>query len=431
MSLKKSCVALLVAAASCITSCNPSFIKPQLDAPAPAPVINLADRNPKVMGLASLIMEIPAGTSVGELSGGIYGRCDRSRPLTVASPGSKVELPPFREAFEHVMADAGVPVEETVSRFDGQELRKADLQLSASIKEMTLNLCFGELDVSKTRAKGQASMKIEWSVFSPLERKVLMTFNTTGKSPDEVKTEIGEDGVTSVAFRSALINLMAVPEFTDLIVNGSKSAANRGSAGVTATSFKQPPAATGQIAANLNSIRKGIVTVFGNLGEGTGFAIGNGRQIVTAAHVVSGGRFVKLTTSAGDNYYGEVIQKDLRRDLALVKIEQGTLQPMHVRLEEPAQGEEVYAIGSPFGQQLEFSLTRGVLSGTRIFEGQKYLQSDVTVAPGSSGGPLMDMHGNVIGVTAGGISISGAPVGLNFFIPGTDIGAALEIKFQP
>lgn len=422
-------VSFLIGAVILVASCAENFAKPQLDASQPASVASLADRNPKVLGLASIIMEIPAGTSVGEFRGGTYGTCDRRAPLTVASPGSKVELPPFREVFERVMTDAGVPVEETIQRFEGQELRKADLQLSASIQEMTLNLCFKNLEISKGRATGQASVKIEWSVFSPLERKVLSSFTTSGKSPDEVKTEIGEDGVTATAFRAALLNLISKPEFVDVIVNGSNTSKNHGGANSTATMLKQPSASTGQITANLNSIKNGIVTIFSNLGEGSGFAIGNGRQIVTAAHVVSGSRFVKLTTSTGDNYYGEVIKKDLRRDLALVKIEQGTLQPMYVRPDDATQGEEVYAIGSPLGQQLEFSLTHGVLSGIRIFEGQKYIQSDVVIAPGSSGGPLMDAHGNVIGITSSGVSIRGAPVGLNFFIPAREIASALNLKF--
>jgi serine protease Do len=59
-----------------------------------------------------------------------------------------------------------------------------------------------------------------------------------------------------------------------------------------------------------------------------------------------------------------------------------------------------------------------------------YIQSDVTVLPGSSGGPLLDSSGNVVGVTAGGIGAGGAPVGVNFFIPLLDIEKYLPIDFE-
>jgi S1-C subfamily serine protease len=90
-------------------------------------------------------------------------------------------------------------------------------------------------------------------------------------------------------------------------------------------------------------------------------------------------------------------------------------------------GSVVYAIGSPLGQELAGTLTKGVISGSRTTGGASYLQSDVAVNPGNSGGPLLDDTANVIGITAQ--KIAGAE-GLAFFIPIKDAMDKLNIKFD-
>ena len=82
-------------------------------------------------------------------------------------------------------------------------------------------------------------------------------------------------------------------------------------------------------------------------------------------------------------------------------------------------GDEVYALGSPFGAVLSGSLSKGVLSARRVLEGVPFLQSDVAINPGSSGGPLLDARGRVIGIA----QLGSKSAGVNLFIP---IDEALE-----
>ena len=74
-------------------------------------------------------------------------------------------------------------------------------------------------------------------------------------------------------------------------------------------------------------------------------------------------------------------------------------------------------MGAPLAEQLSGTVTSGVVSGTRIIEGLNWIQSDVPISPGHSGGPLLDNNGSVVGISTAGFQAGGSQVGLNLFIP--------------
>jgi S1-C subfamily serine protease len=90
-------------------------------------------------------------------------------------------------------------------------------------------------------------------------------------------------------------------------------------------------------------------------------------------------------------------------------------------------GSDVFAIGSPLGQELAGTFTRGVLSGTRQNNGLDYLQSDVAINPGNSGGPLLDSSSTVVGMAV--LKVMQAS-GLSFFIPMRDVANTLQLVFD-
>jgi S1-C subfamily serine protease len=111
----------------------------------------------------------------------------------------------------------------------------------------------------------------------------------------------------------------------------------------------------------------------------------------------------------------------------LLKTAAVNLPTLALRATEPPVGENVFAIGSPFGQSLEGTFTRGVMSGLREFAGNRYYQSDVAVNAGNSGGPLLDSAGRVVGITQWGIP---AAAGLSFFVPIKDALGKLNIAIE-
>jgi serine protease Do len=94
-------------------------------------------------------------------------------------------------------------------------------------------------------------------------------------------------------------------------------------------------------------------------------------------------------------------------------------------------GDTVFAIGTPLDLKFEGTVTRGIVSANRTFEGFTYIQSDVAVNHGNSGGPLLDEGAKVVGLTVAGYQPDGAPSGINLFIPIRDAMDFLALSISP
>jgi S1-C subfamily serine protease len=181
---------------------------------------------------------------------------------------------------------------------------------------------------------------------------------------------------------------------------------------------------TGGVGRAAQAWREAVVTVESGVGSGSAFFVSQEGYLLTNAHVVGDAKFVRIKLAGGRSTVGEVLRLDKPRDVALLRTDPLSASVLAVRAQGASVGEEVYAIGSPFGEELSGTVTRGVLSARRIIEGVAYLQSDVAVNPGSSGGPLVDANGQVIGIT----QISTKAQGLNLFIPIDDVLEKLALK---
>jgi serine protease Do len=155
-------------------------------------------------------------------------------------------------------------------------------------------------------------------------------------------------------------------------------------------------------------------------GEGSGFIVSPDGYILTNAHVVADADEVTVRMTDRREYPAKVIGVDKRTDVAVIKIE-GKQLPV-VKLGDPSKlrpGEWVLAIGSPF--TFENSVTAGIVSATgRSMPGEDlvpFIQTDVAVNPGNSGGPLFNLNGEVVGINSQIYSRSGGYMGLSFAIP--------------
>jgi serine protease Do len=165
-------------------------------------------------------------------------------------------------------------------------------------------------------------------------------------------------------------------------------------------------------------------------GEGSGFIVAKDGLILTNAHVVRNAGEVTVKLSDRREYKARVLGSDTATDVAVLKIDANNLPVVQVG--DPARlgvGDYVLAIGSPFG--FEQSATAGIVSAKgRSLPGDSYvpfIQTDVAVNPGNSGGPLFDAHGNVVGINSQIYSETGGYQGVSFAIP---IDVALNVKEQ-
>ncbi|MGH6632764.1 MAG: DegQ family serine endoprotease [Sphingopyxis sp.] len=165
-------------------------------------------------------------------------------------------------------------------------------------------------------------------------------------------------------------------------------------------------------------------------GEGSGFIVSDDGYILTNAHVVANADEVTVKTTDRREYPAKVVGADEQTDVAVLKIDAKNLPT--VRLGDPSQlrpGEWVVAIGSPFG--FENSVTAGIVSAiSRAMPGGNYtpfIQTDVAVNPGNSGGPLFNLNGEVVGINSQIYSRTGGYMGVSFAIP---IDVASSVKDQ-
>ncbi len=155
-----------------------------------------------------------------------------------------------------------------------------------------------------------------------------------------------------------------------------------------------------------------------NRGVGSGFIIESNGFILTNAHVVEGATTIYVTLTDKREFKAKLIGADKRTDVALVKIEATGLPRLTIGDSSKVRvGEWVLAIGSPFG--LENTVTAGIVSAKSRDTGDylPFIQTDVAVNPGNSGGPLLNTRGEVVGINSQIFSRSGGYMGISFAIP--------------
>jgi len=163
-------------------------------------------------------------------------------------------------------------------------------------------------------------------------------------------------------------------------------------------------------------------------GVGSGFVIASDGYVMTNHHVVDGADEIYVTLADKREFRGKLIGSDRRTDVALVKIDVADLPKLAVGDSHKLRvGEWVVAIGSPFG--LDSTVTAGIVSAKSRDTGDylPFIQTDVAVNPGNSGGPLLNMAGEVVGINSQIYSRTGGFMGISFAIP---IDEAMRVADQ-
>ncbi|MDR2154872.1 MAG: Do family serine endopeptidase [Burkholderiaceae bacterium] len=163
-------------------------------------------------------------------------------------------------------------------------------------------------------------------------------------------------------------------------------------------------------------------------GVGSGFIISPDGFVMTNAHVLDGADEVIVTLADKREFKARIVGADKRTDVAVLKIEAAGLSAVRVGdVNRLRVGEWVMAIGSPF--ELQNTVTAGIVSAKQRDTGEylPFIQTDVAVNPGNSGGPLINMRGEVVGINSHIYSRSGGFMGISFAIP---IDEAMRVSAQ-
>jgi hypothetical protein len=173
----------------------------------------------------------------------------------------------------------------------------------------------------------------------------------------------------------------------------------------------------------------GTVLVRSGNRMGSGFFISPDGLLLTASHVLSAQPTVELRD--GSVRPAVVVRRNEDLDLVLLRAELEQSACLPLARTPPAVGSDAYVIGAPAGEELAFSLTRGVISGRRELLGREFLQTDASINPGNSGGPLLNDGGEVIAIASwklAGVAVEGVAFGVP--ISAALRGLALEPGLQ-
>ncbi len=401
-------------------------------AATPAPVTQVADK-PAIEfpsgtpGRASTLKKMKARTDnskIGELQRGWL--CSPSSDLLWTTVLYNSMSLNFGRIYKEELEKLHYPTPtQSDSLFDEAKDKPAaapDLEVGALFKQVNANFC-----VDTGTAVGGVYMKVFWQVYAPEGQKVIFETTSEGSYQSD-KAEKSSTMFFEKAFRAALRNMLADQGFYNAVANTTPLDAPKTSVSDKLKMTGGKPT-TDPLTKNITTLRSAVVTIVSDPASGTGFFISQDGYLLTNKHVVGTAKFVKVKLPTGRELVGEVLRSDATRDVALIKTEPINVSAMLARSDDPGIGEEVYALGSPLGDKFNTTLTRGILSGYRTIDDKRYLQSDVAILPGNSGGPLLDANGKVVGITVMGLGAKGL-AGMNFFIPINEALDKLGVEFN-
>ena len=367
----------------------------------------------RVMEFAKWKSVIPLNDVVGEVKPGLF--CSEARQLLNTKNIDEWLHFAVGKAFKAEAVRYGFSTpEDAISVFDDKSNNGADYRVGATLMAFDYRSC-GDKEQS-----GSAYSKVKWEVFSVRRQQVV--YSGVIESSFASSKELPEKEFDSAVMAALVDNLLAEPAFVAVIKSGGVAESVPTQA---APALRLNPGQTvaGGIDKGTPKILAAVATVESGIGSGSAFYISQEGYLLTNRHVVGDDKFVRIKLSNGRSLVGEVIRVDKARDVALLHTDPVGGESLALRPDGGTVGEVVYAVGSPYGQSLSGTITRGVLSARRVFEGVPFLQSDVAVNPGNSGGPLLDGNGRVIGMSV----IKTEAQGINIFIPIDDVLEKLSL----
>ena len=373
--------------------------------------------------LAKMFAELPAGTQYLSLRTGFCNETLSNKTWALGRVPQQTS--PFVPSFKAELERAGYKVVAPGdSNLFDEQTGAADLEVAAVITDEHIDGCVREDNPfagwHKGDTEGTGKLAITWQVYSRLKRQVVARVDTTGKSKIDKPVAGGVQQLVMEAFTENVRQLAQSSDFR-AAVNAPRPLA----AGFQMPGQQSKIVLAGSLKAGPRKIADAtgsVVTILTGLGSGSGFLVSSDGYLLTDAHVVGDEKSVRVRWSDGLETLATVERTIKNRDIALHKTNPRDRSPLALKRGPVTPGERVYAIGSPKGKDFAGTVSSGVISADRTVDGLRYIQSDTMVSHGSSGGPLLDEHGAVIGLTDLGIPNDG-PAGLNLFTP---IGDAMD-----
>lgn len=373
----------------------------------------IADRS--LIQLKKVIVNVPRGEEIGTIYRGAFnipfGEIHWERGGYIQFDSYKLD-----EAFRDELEAANYEVVgDPDAIFLNPDDWKADYMVAALIRDIKINLYVPP--GLRELFRGECYLNIEWKIYSRLTREVVLSLKSEGSYKQKKATKYGANDVYADAFAHAARNLLAKKEFYNLVAV-KPDRKMEGSVPLFNVATKDD----GEL--DLVESTSSVVTIFAGSKSGSGFVISKDGYILTNQHVIGESKIVRIKFPSGLEFNAHVVSQNRFLDVALIKCPESIFSPLSITLLIPPLGSNLYAIGSPLGEKYEQTISKGIVSGFRKTDDINYIQSDVAINPGSSGGPIINENGNVIGIAVAKLMNAD---GISFIIPIKDALKALEI----
>ncbi len=345
----------------------------------------------------------------------------------------------FEESFYDVATNMGFNtlVTESSQLFSENSSRKRQLPrfiIGAEIEEFNINYKeTEEEDYSDGKTIGHTQLGFKWQVLDQRNSKVVLALS------NEAETHFRQSRYQQLTyiedvFNLALVKFLKSEEFIKLLESGESSYVpeqedEEKKKVVTLLDKIELPKFTDK-SELIKGVKDACVTIVTDGGHGSGAVISEDGLILTAYHVVEGVNKIEIKFANGLVLPASIEQFDEFNDVAIVKIPGNGYKALPLYSgNNYGLGTDVLTIGTPYDIDLGQSISKGILSGKREKEGHIYLQLDMAVSPGNSGGPLLNDKGEILGVIQRKIVDTGIE-GIGFAIPSDKLIEALNLKIK-
>ncbi|MBL4667679.1 MAG: trypsin-like peptidase domain-containing protein [Flavobacteriales bacterium] len=265
---------------------------------------------------------------------------------------------------------------------------------------------------------------VKWIVYDINKEKVVLNMTAFGYSNTKKSKSFSDE--YKIALRDAMNQLIYDTEFQKIISSKVTRKEEKDIEEDLEINFNEKiPDSEEDI---LGYVKKATVTIKTEDGHGSGFFISSDGYILTNNHVIKNANTIEIELNSGLIIDAEVIRQDIEKDVALLKVIGKGFKSIPIFTGKANAGTEVYAVGTPADLMLGQTVTKGIISGKRLIEGNSYIQTDVSISGGNSGGPLVNVEGEVLGIVSAKLRGDGID-GIGFGIPILKALETLNVKY--
>lgn len=351
-------------------------------------------------------LEVRVGPTPGAIIGLAFPNAEKVTKLQRTADSSwmgRSDVPTLRRADDWALS------EEELTAIAAEEIAATGVQVP---RGASLSFFLQRLEIMTSPGASWLEMDVTWSVQSwqgaSLGARKELRVEGTGVAAADVLA----------LWRQTVRELVGAPAFADRVGAAPTLLGD----GVDALTLRR----CGEHVTSATDAVRAAVIVRSGRNTGAGVMVSPDGFIVTAAHVLS--QDAEVTWHDGTTSPARAVRVVRDRDAALLRVDAPAGGCVAPREAAAALGEDVYAVGSPGGSALGFSMSRGIVSSVREVEGLHLVQTDAAISPGSSGGPLLDAKGGWLGVLSFKI-VGGGVEGLGFAVAAADALDALGVTF--